>query len=75
MVSSPNAASRADTDEVLAFLEKEPDLFARAQVGDEGTVHVQMRRTCEHCQTPVAGDYDQRVSFRRMGKFGRVNPI
>ena len=71
----PNAASRADTDKVLAFLEKEPDLFARAQIGDKGAVNVEMRRTCDCCQTLVAGYHDERESFLRMGKFGRANPI
>ena len=58
LVRSTNAAIRADADKVLAFLEKEPDLFARAQIGDKGAVNVEMCHTCQYCQALIAGHHD-----------------
>jgi hypothetical protein len=75
LVRPADAASRAHADEVLAFLEEEPDLLARAQVGDQGAVNVQMRRTCNCRQAFVSRYHHERESFVCTGKFGRTNPI
>jgi hypothetical protein len=75
LVSPSDAASRAHADEVLAFLEEEPDLLARAQVGDQGAVNVEMRRTCNCRQAFVSRYHHERESFVCTGKFGRANPV
>ena len=57
------------------MVEKQPDLFARSQVGDQDAVNVEMRRTCNYREALVARYHDKRLSFLCMGKFGRSNSI